>query len=150
MCQHIICLAFYGFFSGYSPSTATTLRMRLPHGAPLFTGGETWLENGFATCVMPRAWHREVRCFVEQQANGEVSCVERYSGHIGIRRRLWLRGLKNATVHFLPELRPAAPKVIMAANDLRPHNEESIPFERTDDGRRLVVRGITGELLISW
>lgn len=138
------------FFSGYSPSTTTTLRMRLPHGAPLFTGGETWLENGFATGVMPRAWHREVRCFIEQQENGEVSCVERYSGHIGIRRRLWLRGLKNATVHFLPELRPATAKVIMAANDLRPHNEESIPFERTDDGRRLVARGITGELLISW
>lgn len=138
------------FFSGYSPSTATTLRMRFPHDAPVFTGGETWLEDGLATCVMPRAWHREVRCLVEQQADGEVSCVERYSGHIGISRRLWLRGLKDATVHFLPELRPAAKRIVMAVNDLRPHNEASIPFERADGGRRLVARHVTGDLLISW
>lgn len=138
------------YFSGYSPSTVTTLRLRFPHGAPVFTGSETWLENGFATCVMPRAWHREVRCFVEQEEDGEVSCVERHSGHVGISRRLWLRGLKNATVHFLPEARFVAKKIIMAVHDQRPHNEESIPFEREDDGRRLVVRGVTGDLLISW
>jgi len=138
------------FFSGYSPSTATKLRLRFPHGAPLFTGGETWLENGFATRVMPRAWHCEARCFVEQQEDGEVSCVERHSGHLGISRRLWLRGLKNATVHFLPELRPSAKKVIMAVNDLRPHNETSVPYESTEEGRRLVVRGVSGDLLISW
>lgn len=138
------------FFSGYSPSTATTVRLRFPHGAPVFTGSETWLENGVATCTMPRAWHREARCFVEQQADGEISCVERYSGHVGITRRLWLRGLKNATVHFLPELRPDAKQVIMAVNDLRPHNEQSIPYEREDAGRRLVARGVTGDLLISW
>lgn len=138
------------FFSGHSPSTATTLRMRFPLGAPVFTGGETWLEDGFATWVMPRAWHREVRCFVEQQKKGEISCVERHSGHVGISRRLWLRGLKQATVHFLPELRPGAKKVIMTINDPRPHIEESIPYEKADGGRRLVARDVTGDLLISW
>lgn len=138
------------FLSGYSPSTATVLRMRFPHGAPVFTGGEVRLEDGFAACAMPRAWHREVRCFVEQEADGEVSCVERYSGHVGIRRRLWLRGLKDATVHFLPETGSAGRKAILAVNDLRPHNEISIPYEEADGGRRLVARGVTGDLLISW
>jgi hypothetical protein len=137
-----------GFFlSGYSPSTAATVRLRFPHGAPLLVGGETWIENGFATYSMPRAWHREAHCFIEQAGDGEVSCVEHYSGHPGIRRRLHLRGLKNATLHFYPE---DMGRVIVAANDMRLYNESSIPFAREDAGRRLTTQPISGELLISW
>jgi hypothetical protein len=136
------------YFSGYSPSTTAVVRLRFPHGAPVLTGAETWLENGQSTYSMPRAWHLEARCFIEQQEAGEVSCVERHSGHMGIRRRLQLRGLKNATVHFYRE--PGAEKVIMAANDQRLSNTESLPYAVEDGGRRLVARGITGELLISW
>ena len=106
------------------------------------------MKDGFAHYTMPRAWHREVRCFVEQQAEGEISCLERHSGHLGIERRLLLKGLNNATVHFLPE-NPGA-RVIMALNRIVPHNEESLPFERQDDGRRLVIRNVTGDLAISW
>jgi hypothetical protein len=135
------------FFSGYSPSTTATVRLRFPHGAPVLTGGETWIENGYATYTMPRAWHREARCFVEQSADGELFCVEHYSGHPGIRRRLHLRGLKSATLHFYPE---DSGRVIMAANDMRLYNETSVPFTAEDGGRRLVARQITGELLISW
>lgn len=135
------------FFSGYSPSTAATVRLRLPHGAPILVGAETVLQDGCSVYQMPRAWHRECRCLIEQSA-GEVSCVERYSGHIGIARRLHLKGLQNATVHFLPETIDG--RVIFAANNLAPFNEKSLPFDREDNGRRLVVRNVTGELLISW
>ena len=138
------------FFSGYCPSTAVKLRLRLPHGAPLLVGAETFLERGRATYTMPRAWHRECRCLVNQTADGELACVERYSGHVGITRRLHLRGLKDAEVHFLPEWPADESKVIMAANDLRPHRRESIPYDVEDAGRRLVARKVTGELLISW
>lgn len=135
------------FFSGYCPSTATKIKLRLPHGAPLLVGFETLLDQGRATYAMPRAWHRECRCLVEQEA-GEVSCIERYSGHIGIKRRLHLRGLKDATVHFLPETGDR--RVIMVANDLRTQVTESLPYDREEDGRRLVLRKVSGELLISW
>ena len=138
------------FFSGYCPSTTVKLRLRLPHGAPLLVGAETFLETGRATFTMPRAWHRECRCLVNQAADGELSCVERYSGHVGITRRLHLRGLKDAEVHFLPEWPAGGTKVIMGANDLRTHRTDSIPYDTADGGRRLVARKITGELLISW
>ena len=108
------------------------------------------LEGGQATYSMPRAWHREARCFVEQTEDGEISCVERYSGHVGIKRRLHLRGLKNATVRFFPSARAKAKKVIMAANDLREENEKSLPYEAEEGGRCLAVRNITGDLMISW
>jgi hypothetical protein len=55
-----------------------------------------------------------------------------------------LRGLKSATVHFYPELRPAGPPVRME------NGRQRIGYSQEDGGRRLVARGITGELLISW
>ena len=96
---------------------------------------------------MPHAWHRELRCFVEQEAAGEVSCAEAISENTSIRRRLVLRGLQNATVHFLPE---RGTRPIFAINDLRPFNDQSAPYETHDGGRRLSIGPVTGTLLISW
>jgi hypothetical protein len=137
-----------GFYiSGYSPSITTTVEMRFPWGAPVLSGSETWIENGRSSYSMPRSWHRELRCFVEQAEPGEIACTEVHSGHPGIRRRLQLRGLRNATVHFLPE---RSTKPILALNDLRPQNEKSMPYETHDGGRRISARKLTGTLLISW
>ena len=141
------------FFSGYNPSTAVALRLKFPHGAPLLVGYETWLENGHSTYHMPRAWHRECRCFVEQSGEGEVSCQERISEEVGIRRRLVLTGLAGATVHFYPEVRPAGPAVRMETGHSQGTNfdsEKRVAYEAVDSGRRLVARNVTGELLISW
>jgi hypothetical protein len=135
------------FLSGYSPSAATILKLNFPWGAPVLSGCDAWLENHHAQYTMPRAWHRELRCFVQQEAAGEVACAEVHSGHPGIRRRLVLRGLRNATVHFLPE---RGTRPIFAVNDLRPHNDQSAPYETHDGGRRLSTRPVTGTLLISW
>jgi len=141
------------FFSGYSPSTAVTLRLRFPHGAPLLNGYETWFEGGYSTYSMPRAWHRECRCFVEQAEVGEISCVERISEEIGIRRRLLVTGLKNGTVHFYPEIRPAGPPVRMESGRARTsffETEKQVAYAPEESRRRLVVSDVTGDLLISW
>jgi hypothetical protein len=141
------------FFSGYCPSTAVTLRLRFPHGAPILHGYETWVENGHSTYHLPRAWHRECRCFIEQTAEGEISCVERISEEIGIRRRMLLSGLKNATVHFYPEVRPAAPPVRMESGQARASffsGEKRLEYASEESGQRLVARDLTGDLLISW
>jgi hypothetical protein len=135
------------FLSGYSPSTTVTLRLRLPMGAPILVGVDAWLEDGHAKYVMPRAWHREARCFVDQKETGEVSCVEYRSENVDIRRRLLMKGLKNAAVTFFPEDQK---HVILAVNDMRMHNEQSIPYDRSADGHRITATGITGTLLISW
>ncbi len=86
------------FLSGYSPSTTATVRLRFPSGAPVLVGKETWIEDGHTNYTMPRAWHNEVRCFVDQKESSEVSCVEYYAGMVGFRRRLLMKGLKDATV----------------------------------------------------
>jgi hypothetical protein len=132
------------FFSGYCPSTAAAIRLRFPHGAPLLLGCETWLDGGHSVYHMPRAWHRECRCFVEQACDAELSCVEATAEEIGIRRRILLRGLRGATVHFYPELRPDDSPVRMECADRR------IPYSREESGRRLVAQDVSGDLRIAW
>lgn len=137
-----------GFFlSCYSPDTTVTVQLRFPHGAPVLVGTETWMEDGHSSYTLPRAWHKEVRCFVDQEASGDVSCTEAISEFPFIERRLLLNGLKNATVHFYPE---NDRKVIMAMNDARTYNLDSLPYAREENGKRLVIKEITGRLLISW
>jgi hypothetical protein len=137
-----------GFFlSCYSPDTTVTVRLRFPHGAPVLVGTETWIADGHASYAPPRVWHKEVRCLVDQQQSGVVSCIERISEYPFIERRLLLTGLKNATVHFYPE---NDRRVIMAVNDNRDYNLDSLPYISEDGGKRLVIREVTGQLLISW
>jgi hypothetical protein len=136
------------FLSGYAPSTVATVRLRFPPGAPLLPGMETWLEDGHASYTMPRSWHNEVRCFVDQKQPGEVSCVEYYAGMVGFERRMLIKGLKDATVTFLPESdRP----VVMQANDMRLFIIKSnIPVTSSANGKHLSVSGVSGSLFISW
>ena len=137
-----------GFYlSSYSPSTTTAVHLRFPHGAPVLIGTETWLEDGHSSYTLPRALHKEVRCLLDQTVSSEVSCVEAISEYPFFQRRLLLKGLKNATVHFYPENER---RVVMQANDTRTYNLDSLPYAREDDGTRLVIQGITGQLLISW
>jgi len=136
------------FFSGYSPSTTATVKLRFPNGAPLLLGKETWLEDGHSSYTLPRAWHNEARVFVDQKEPSEASCVEYLAGMIGFRRRMLVKGLKNATITFLPEDKK---RVVFQINDMRLHVEESsIPVRKSDGGHKLVVSDITGSLLISW
>ena len=130
------------FFSGYNPSTTATLRLRFPQGAPILHGYETWLDNGHSVYSLPRAWRRECRCFVRQSAASEISCIERTPEEVGIRRRMLLSGLKDATVRFYPEVRPAGPPVRME------NNEKRIPYSQ--EGDCLVAQHINGNLLMSW
>jgi hypothetical protein len=90
---------------------------------------------------------------VEQAEEGEVSCVERIAEEPGIRRRMLLTGLKQATVHFYPEDRTAGPPVRMESGQSHAtffENEKRIAYLPEDSGRRLVVHDLSGELLISW
>jgi hypothetical protein len=119
-----------------------TLRLRFPQGAPVLLGYETWLEAGRSVYHMPRAWRRECRCFVDQSAEGEISCVERTSEEPGIRRRLLLAGLTDATVRFYPETGPAGPAVRMESSG------KHIPY--SSEGSCLVASKISGDLLVSW
>lgn len=135
------------FISSYSPSTTSEVRMRFAHRAPVLVGTETWIEDGHTSYTLPRASHKEIRCLVDQAEASELSCVEAITEFPYFVRRLWLKGLKNATVHFYPEGdRP----VTMLANDARRFVQESLPYAREDDNTRFVIKGITGQLVIAW
>lgn len=138
--------AFY--FSGYQPSTLAEWRLRFPEGAPLMIGCDTWLEDGHALYKMPRAWHRECRCFIKQSTAGAVSCLEQFPGEVGLRRRIAIKGLVNATVRFYPE--PNSSQLRLVVNDPWPHGGASMLYSTSSDGRSVEVEGITGNLLISW
>ncbi|EIP96507.1 hypothetical protein OpiT1DRAFT_00924 [Opitutaceae bacterium TAV1] len=140
------------FFSGYNHSTLARLSLRFLDGAPLLLGCDAWLENGHATYNLPKAWHHECRCFVEQAEPGAVVCQEQCSGEVGIRRRMLIKGLRNATICFCPEPDTDLGRLRMTANDPWPYVAATLPFEseQTAGGLRLRIRGITGSLLISW
>ena len=135
------------FLSSYSPSTTSEVKLRFAHGAPLLLGLETWLENGQSAYTLPRAAHKEVRCLVDQTESGEASCVEGITEYPFFERRLLAHGLKNATVHFYPENeRP----VVMRVNESRSFVTESLPYERAEGGKRLIIKSVTGTLNIAW
>ena len=142
-----------GFFlSGYSPNTTLRSQLRFPQGAPLLLGFETELVAGRTTYTMPRAWRRECRVFVEQARDTELSCVERHSGEIGVSRRFFVGGLRDATVRFYPEPGTET-SVRMLRDPVFPYVQGDFVEPRLVDdalGRHLVAEGISGGLLISW
>jgi len=135
------------FLSSYSPSTTGEVKLRFAHGAPLLLGMETWIEEGHSTYTLSRAVHKEIRCLVDQSESSEVSCVEAIPEYPFVYRRLLVKGLRHATVHFYPE---NDRKVIMRVNENRSFVNDSLPFERTEGGSRLVIKSVTGELNIAW
>jgi hypothetical protein len=139
------------FFSGYNPNTTVTQGFRFPQGAPLLIGFETELAEGRSTYTMPRAWHRECRVFVEQ-AGGELSCVEQPSVQYGVKRRLRVTGLKDATVRFYPEPDDTGTLVRMYANAHYPYKRGKIDYAPGDTslGHCLEVANVSGSLTIAW
>lgn len=144
------------FFSGCMRNTNVELSLAAPWGAPIFVGFETELREGMACYRMPRAWHRECRVFVRQE-QGEIFCMERHSGEIGVSRRLKLMGLKDATLRFYPE-RGTREKVTLlmnprSADGFTPTEKEKIVQARAGDdaeGHYLEAENLTGILTISW
>ncbi len=142
-------------FSGYNPSNTVKLRFKMPQGAPLLFGLETKLENGSSTYIMPTAWNRECRVFVEQ-TSGIVSYKELYSGELNISKRLQINGLKNATVRIYPEDNVTSQQFHAYINVYKkfeyPWLSGDIPF-RTGDvkyGKYFIVENLTGELVVAW
>ena len=137
-------------FSTYSPDTTVDVRFRFPLGAPILMGYETKLDKGRSTYRFPRAEHRECRVFVEQE-EGIISCRECAPVDHIMRRRIELRGLKNATVRFFAEDK-YKDGIDIRLNSEYPHiiseklTADYIPFA---EGGYYELKGITGNLLFS-
>jgi hypothetical protein len=140
------------YFSGFVPDMTAGMKLRMSHGIPIFVGTETIIENGTASYNMPKSWHKECRLFVGQTRGGVVSCIENTAEQHGVKRRIKLTGLKNATVRFYHE--PGSEKnVKMLSDPVYPFLAGKFQqFEKVNDenGRHLDLKNITGELMISW
>jgi len=140
------------FFSGHCPDTTVRQHMRFPQGAPLFLGLDALLVEGRSTYVMPPAWHRECRVFIDGQEDGVVSCREQCSSEIGLERRLLVRGLSDATVRFYPDT-GSEDRVTMLRDPRWPFVAGDFltpALHEGPGGRWLEVEGVSGDLLISW
>jgi hypothetical protein len=138
-------------FSGYNPSNTVKLRFKMPQGAPLLLGLETKLQKGNSTYIMPTAWNRECRIFVEQN-DGIVSCKELHSGQVGITKRFEISGLKNALVRIFPQVNVTAQYFHAYVNSEYPWKTGQVLFKEGDAklGRHFVVENVKGSLVVSW
>ena len=93
-------------FSVYNSNTTTDTLMRFPLGAPILDCCEAEIVDGFAKYHFSRSEHRECRVFVKQ-TDGVVSIKEIPPGSGYYRRKILIKGLKNADVCLFPEHRQA-------------------------------------------
>jgi len=138
-------------FSGYNPDNTVKLRIKMLPGAPLLLGLETKLEKGNSTYIMPTAWNRECRVFVEQN-DGIVSYKELHSGQFGISKRYEINGLKNATIRIYPEDHVTSQSFHAYVNAQYPWKTGQVSFKAGDEklGKHFVVEKVTGSLVVSW
>jgi len=151
----MLCISRHGnalWVAGYSPDTTVSTGLRMPQGAPLLAGLDTWLMQGRAYYTMPRAWLRECRVFVEQADGGPVSCRIRHSGFPSIRRRLEVAGLRNARVRFLYEPGTEAGLEMTRDRPVPCLDAERVPYRLVRDrlGAYAQAEAVSGLLMISW
>ncbi|MBM4459391.1 MAG: hypothetical protein FJ011_16815 [Chloroflexi bacterium] len=142
-------------FSGYCPNTTVVQRFRFPQGAPLLTGYETELIGGYSNYSFPRAWHRECRVFVQQQADSQLSCAEFCPlERKGLKRRVLVKGLVDATVRFYPES-GFPPTAFLKTPDREtgalPFNVR-LPLKHGADatGEYVYLESFTGDVMFGW
>ena len=137
------------FFSGFTPSTSVELQWAFPDGVPVPVGCDVTVEKDRGTMKLSRAWHRECRVLVRQEAASEVRCREIWPGAVGITRRLLVTGLKNATVTFLHDTSATGKPVRFQEEGWYIGQGNDIPSELAGPNRT-VAHHVTGNLLISW
>lgn len=138
------------YFAGYVPNQTVEQILKLPQGAPIFTGMETRLRNGYATYRFPKSWSKECRVFIEQE-EGIVACREMAPVEFKVGRKIGITGLKNATVRVYPAMNGSMYKA-MPHNNHYPSKEiilESVKGSQFE-GIYYEYKNVDGELVITW
>jgi len=139
-------------FSGLSMDASASLAMSLPLGAPLFNGSESFVEGSSARFNVPKSWRAECRFFVERDEPGLVAC-ERIESHVpGSPNRFAIKGLKNSTLHFLPEPGSLGRLKIQPSFKGDPFSRELAEFavEETPFGQCVTLRNLNGATHFVW
>jgi hypothetical protein len=134
-------------FSGYVPDQTVEQLFRFPSGAPVLTGMETELKDGYASYRLPRGWSRECRIFVEQK-DGFLTCREVAPVELHIRRKINIMGLQDATVRVFPGKDETYFKA-MTHNNHHPARPDTLVSVR-DNGTFYEYKNVTGQLVFTW
>lgn len=138
-------------YSAYLASPIVKTKFKTSLGAPIFDGYDTVLEDGYSTYNFPKWEHKECRVFVEQQ-DGVVGCSEEFPSSVYYRRRVRVKGLKNATVRFFSEENCKEETNIML-NTVCPYYMVGDNFEwelvKKDGLTYYEVKNVTGVLIFS-
>jgi hypothetical protein len=134
-------------FSGYVPDQTTGQLFRFPLGAPVLTGMETELKEGYASYRLPRGWSRECRIFVEQKT-GFLACREVAPVELHIKRKINITGLKDATVRVFPGKDETYFKAMTQSNHhpARPDTLSSVK----GNGTYYEYKNVSGQLVFTW
>lgn len=137
-------------FSGYVPNQTVRQNFLFPQGAPVFIGYETLLVNNSATYYLPRSWNRECRIFVRQK-DGMVSCWEIPPVEFGIKRKIGISGLKDATLIVYPEVDTANYYFCPGRNEY-PDRSKIIKSELQNDytGYYYEYNNLNGSFVMAW
>ncbi len=140
------------WFSGYLPDTTTSVRLRLPGGAPLLQQREAWMEEGMSVHQLPKSFHVECRVLVDQAAAGVVKCRDVAPFPAFMTRGISVSGLSNARVTVLLPRRTGAVEATVAGHvvDLNAAPEPGGAVTWRRDGQAVIVDGLTGEITIMW
>jgi len=138
------------YLAGHAADMSAPLRIRVPEGAPVFTGTEVRIVEGSSEIHLTKASDLEARVFVEQDG-GVVGCKELAPKFVWTRRRLEVKGLRNATVRVRPY--PGSKKLSVIANPLM---DDSVGVELKMErlggfaGELYEAKGVTGTLVAAW
>lgn len=138
-------------FSTFSNNTTSEVDIKMPLGAPVLDGYETYIENGYANYRFPKSEHKECRVFVEQES-GVVSCKELPPTSAVYRRRFLVEGLKNATVRIFGEEYCKDNFSVLLNSNMDFHTiSESFDGGFVKDGNDIYfeARNVTGRLTVS-
>jgi len=139
-------------FSVCAKDTTTAVRVKMPLGAPVFTGRETRIDKeGFGVQNFSKSEFLECRVFVEQE-EGVVSCHDMTPGSFFRNRRIRITGLNNATVRFFaPDYCKENLEFIYNSDDVFAFVSE--PFDgkyvTDENGTYYEAKGLTGKLIIA-
>ena len=136
-------------FSCYNPNLTTETLLRFPLGAPILSGTDTEIINGYSSYHFNMAEHKECRVFVEQDG-GVVSLKEDPPVNTVYHRKMILKGLNDATVCVYPE--NCEGKILKFSENIGDATPIYIDcFERfEDENNGIYYKGehISGELMI--
>ena len=136
------------YITGFAKDTTVRAHLSYPDGAPIMEGTECILERDFATCMLPKWWHRRCWLFARQQERSKVGLMRFTAEHPTLDERFLVSGLQNASLTLRL---PVGSRVrIVRAEGSHMTSDNSEPFTVSEDGRRIYVEHLTGNFFIAW